>query len=172
MLCLMVYGVGCAPVNVINAEGENGFALKNYKTFDFAVEDSLLANASQEYKLQTEYARAEIKSQLENRGLSLQSNSPDLIVNLGIVIQDKTQTRETNFTTDPPRYTGQRRYTWQSKEVEVGTYKAGTLSLHLVDPTKNQLVWKGEAETVIPKKEENSQERISKTIQALLRRIH
>ncbi|WP_232058408.1 DUF4136 domain-containing protein [Nibribacter ruber] len=144
--------------------------LSKYRTFGFYADDSSLEN-SKAYEQQIAFAQKEIAAQLQSRGLTQQNSSPDLLVNIGLVVDERTQTRETNFQTDRPKYTGQRRYTWQSKEVEVGTYKAGTLSVHLVDPTQNQLLWKGEAETVMPKKAQDIQERISKSIQALFKKI-
>ena len=32
------------------------------------------------------------------------------------------------------------RYTWRSREVEVGRYREGTVSVHLVDSDRNELV--------------------------------
>ncbi|GAA4297840.1 DUF4136 domain-containing protein [Nibribacter koreensis] len=169
---LLVAGEACSPVKVLNAEAEAGFSLARYKTFDFSIEDSILQNAPPEYNRQIELAQAEVLRQMMAVGLRQDKTNPDLLVNFGMVVEDKTQTRQTNFITDPPRYTGQRRYQWKSKEVPVGKYKAGTLSMHIIDPAQNKLLWKAEAETVIPKKSEDIQRGILQSIQALFRKLH
>jgi hypothetical protein len=56
---------------------------------------------------------------------------------------------------------GQRNYSWKSEEVEVGRYKEGTVTVHLVDPNNNKLMWKGVVQGVVPSNKSN----LSSTIQ-------
>jgi hypothetical protein len=37
--------------------------------------------------------------------------------------------------------TGGRNYSWLAREVAVGRYRDGTVTVHLVDRTQNKLVW-------------------------------
>ncbi|OKL40563.1 DUF4136 domain-containing protein [Pontibacter flavimaris] len=169
MLCLLV--AACSPVRVLDVEADQGFHLSNYKTFDFYEVESSGVEL-EPYASQLDHVKQEISRQLEQRGLSRSTAQPDLKINLGVVVAEKVQTRETNILTDPPFYMGQRRYTWKSEEIEVRRYQQGTLSLHLVDNARNELVWQGAAEGVIP--DDNSaklQKRISEGIQKLIQEI-
>jgi hypothetical protein len=113
----------------------------------------------------------EVAIQLQKRGLTMANSNPDLLVNLGVVVQEKTQTRQTDIRSDPPNYVGQRRYTWRTREVVVGKYKEGTISVHLVDRDQNALVWSSEAESVVPPKAEKVQERIAEGVEKLFSSI-
>jgi hypothetical protein len=74
-------------------------------------------------------------------------------VNIGIQVESKTQTRETDWRTDGRyKYTGQRNYSWKSEEVVVGYYKEGTVTIHVVDAAKNSMVWKGTVKDILPSK--------------------
>ncbi|AKD05229.1 DUF4136 domain-containing protein [Pontibacter korlensis] len=167
--CLFL--AACSPVRVLESEADEGFRLSNYKTFNFfEVETS--GEALQPYASQLDYLKQEIVQQLEQRGLQQSSSEPDLNINLGVVVAEKVQTRQTNILTDPPFYIGQRRYTWKSRDVEVGRYQQGTLSLHLVDNARNELVWQGAAEGAVP--DDNAaklQERIREGVQKLIQEI-
>ncbi|WP_299822959.1 DUF4136 domain-containing protein [uncultured Pontibacter sp.] len=161
----------CSPIRVLDTEADEGFKLSNYKTFDFYEVDAS-GDALGPYTSQLDYLKKEITQQLMQQGLQQDAAAPDLKVNLGIVIAEKVQTRETNILTDPPYYMGQRRYTWKSREVEVGRYQQGTLSLHLVDNARNELMWQGAAEGVVP--DDNVaklQKRISEGVQKLVDEI-
>ena len=163
---------GCQSVRVVKQEAAENFALQAYKTFDFYSEDREPKDTlSQGYRQDIAFLKKEVEQQLTARGLLRNAQAPDLLVNLGIVVVEKDQTRETTFGRDAPFYMGQRRYSWKSQEVKVGEYKEGTISLHLVDRSKNELVWQGEAETVIPKKVTASQDHIRGGVKALFKKI-
>ncbi|WP_266206230.1 DUF4136 domain-containing protein [Pontibacter kalidii] len=169
MLCLLV--AACSPVRVLDVEADEGFRLSNYKTFDFyEVETSGVE--LEPYAPHFDQVKQEVTQQLERRGLSRSSTQPDLKINLGVVVAEKVQTRETNILTDPPFYMGQRRYTWKSEEIEVRRYQQGTLSQHLVDNARNELVWQGAAEGVVP--DDNSaklQKQIREGLHKLIQQI-
>ncbi|WP_210464933.1 DUF4136 domain-containing protein [Rufibacter roseolus] len=165
-LLLFLLLAACSPVRVANTEAAPDFTLSNYKTFGF-----LEVNAdSSKLEIPAEHIAAlqrEVSNQLQKRGLTMATSNPDLLVNLGVVVQEKKQTRQTDFRTDAPYYMGQRRYTWRSKEVEVGRYKQGTISVHLVDRTQNNLVWSSQAESVVPSNNAKVQERIAEGVEKL-----
>ncbi|GHA54829.1 hypothetical protein GCM10007389_02700 [Pontibacter akesuensis] len=156
---------------MLDTEADAGFQLRNYSTFDFyQVEAS--GDALEPYGPQLAFLKQEITQQLQQRGLTRTSSNPDLKINLGIVVAEKVQTRETNIQTDPPFYMGQRRYSWRSREVETGRYQQGTLSVHLVDNARNEMVWQGAAAGVVP--DDNTaklQKRISEGVQKLIELI-
>ncbi|TPE42813.1 DUF4136 domain-containing protein [Pontibacter mangrovi] len=169
LLCLLV--LSCSPVRVLDTKAEEDFKLSNYRTFGFFdLETS--GDTLQQYIGQLDFLKQEIAKQLEQRGLQRTDQNPDLKINLGIVVAEEVQTRQTNILTDPPYYMGQRRYTWKTEEVVVDRYKKGTLSVHLVDNAQNKLVWQGAAEGVIPDDNTSKlQERIVKGVQKLMEQI-
>ncbi|WP_205500725.1 DUF4136 domain-containing protein [Rufibacter psychrotolerans] len=168
-LTLLAFNLGaCNSVRVVNTNAAQDFNLGKYQTFSFMEVTTSADTAG--IPIPPEYVNSlkqEITRQLAQRGLRPSESNADLQVNVGVVVQEKTQTRQTDIRTDPPFYMGQRRYTWKSREVEVGRYKEGTVSVHLVDRASNELVWSAEAESVIPDKAEKVQERISEGMEKL-----
>jgi hypothetical protein len=154
--------LGCTVVRVKNTEAAAGFALTQYKTFGFYEGSAQRDTLAPSYHHQVALLKNAIQQQLTAKGLTPSAADPDLLVNIGVVTKEKVQTRQTDFRTDAPRYIGQRRYSWRSEEVEVGRYKEGTVSVHLVDRQSNALVWKGAVEAILPRQ----QARLQKTIDA------
>lgn len=168
---LAVWAAACSPVKILNTEGSDNFSLGNYQSFGFMETEAGGDALGTDYSQQLEFVKAEIARQLEARGLEQRTADPDLAVNIGVVVSEEVQTRQTDLRSDPPTYIGQRRYTWRSREVEVGRYNEGTLSLHLVDRMRDELVWRGEAEAVVPRDREKQERRISEGIEKLVQRI-
>lgn len=163
LLLGLIWLVACTPaVRVLNTDSTPGFALINYKTFNFYEVTNESESTDADFTNRVNILKQGIQQELARKGLTLSQDNPDLLVNIGVVTREKVQTRQTDFRTDAPRYIGQRRYSWKSQEVEVGRYREGTVTVHLVDREKNAMVWKGAAQAIIPKKEE----RLQKTVEA------
>lgn len=166
-LLLLVAVVSCSPAIQVTTEPAAGFQLSDYETFAFYDVDASGDGLGDAYQPQVDYLKQEVAKQLGRRGLTRSASEPDLLVNLGVVVEEEVQTRETDIRSDPPQYIGQRRYTWRSKEVEVGRYKEGTVSVHLVDRGRNELVWQGTAETILRSKPDKLQEQMAKGMEKL-----
>lgn len=151
-ICLLLV-FSCTSARVTKVDAADNFNLANYKTFNFYEITANGEPVDPQYANRIDILKSAIQQQLTGKGLTLAQSNPDLVVNIGIVTTEKVQTRQTDFRTDAPRYIGQRRYSWKSREVEVGRYQAGTVSVELVDPAKNEMVWQGVMEGVIPKKD-------------------
>ena len=145
------------------------FELSNYKSFDFLEIDNTNPE-NPNFEKAIALLMKDVEEEMVKRGLQKSSN-PDLKVNLGLVVEEKVQTRTTSLATDPFMYTGQRRYTWQSQEVPVNTYKEGSITLHLVDSKSNQAVWVGSIDRVVPKKDEKKAEAIDFAVTELFNEI-
>jgi hypothetical protein len=89
-------------------------------------------------------------------------------VNIGIQVEEKAQTRETDWRTDG-RYTyiGQRNYSWKSEEIVTGYYKEGTVTVHLVDASKISMIWKGTVQDILPSKASKIEEVANKAMKSL-----
>lgn len=155
ILFLIVF-TGCSSgYKILKPEKESNFRLSDYPTFGFYDIEAKGDTVSATFEKNIAIIKDAISRSLEGKGLN-QAQDPALKINIAISVQEKIQTRETNFQNDGrPQYMGQRRYSWKSKEVEVGRYKMGTLLIDLVDPATNKMVWKGGGEGVLPGKEKD-----------------
>lgn len=161
---------GCSTVKIQQVNKESNFSLADYKTYEphvVKLDSSLL----QEYNTRINYLKEELTKQLANSGLTRSADNPDLIINVGLIMDEKIQTRETDFSTDAV-YTGSRNFAWQSEEVEVGRYDEGTLTLDFVDAKDNNLKCRGVAKGVKVKKDESAQKNIAQGIEKLFKEIN
>ena len=164
LICL-----SCSGVRVLNTEADPGFQLSKYKTFDF-FQIVGAGDTSSYFEENVKLLKESIAQKLQAKGLTQSSSQPDLQVNIGAMVEEKVQTRETTLR-DAPRYMGQRNYTWKSEEVEVGRYREGTVTVHLVDPSTKKLMWKGAVAGVIPNKQKNVPATIEEGMKALFAKL-
>ncbi len=157
LLLTLALGVfcSCSPTRVVVEKNKyEDFKLSGYSTFDFAQidtpNDSLVP-----YQEIVDQLKQYFTVAMEARGLKQTEADPGLRINFGVVVQDKVQTRETNLSTDPFTYAGQRSYYWEVREIPVNTYREGSLTVHFVNNPGNVLVWAGTISEVVPKKQEN-----------------
>ena len=141
LLALLGAGVGgCSPYRIIQNQADPSATWAAYRTFAFIDTNRIDPTPRDAYQAAVEEVKQAVATELKNRGYQPTADNPDLLVNIGAVVKEKTQTRQTNIR-EAPLYTGQRRYHWQSQEVPVNTYQEGTVSLHVVDAQKNDLIW-------------------------------
>ena len=155
-ILLIIGFAGCSPYRVVRNQSDHSAVWTAYRTFAFVDTSRIDPVPSGSYQTAIEQIKRAVTAELNGRGYQLvatnsSANQSDLLVNVGAVVNEKTQTRQTTIY-EAPRYIGQRRYSWQSQEVPVGTYKEGTLSLHVVDRKQNALVWDAAVSGVLGKK--------------------
>ncbi len=112
---------------------------------------------------------AAISGQMESRGYQQVESGGDLYLNLGVNITEEVQTRETDIR-DAPRYMGQRNYHWESEEVVVREYTAGTVTLDLVDTKKNEMIWQSVAIGTLTPNPKKAKKRIQKAAKKLFQK--
>jgi len=168
IVILCVVGA-CSPVRILNVYQAEGFSLANYETFDFLKVDAR-GELSPAYLDRVELIKNEIAAHLVQRGLTQTENTPDLLLNIGIVVEEKEQTRETTIM-DAPVYIGQRNYHWESEEIVVNRYKEGMVTVHFVDRETNKLVCEGIASAVIVEKDQAVRKNISEGVRKLFDEI-
>jgi hypothetical protein len=160
---------GCTPVRVVSSNLKPGTTIKSYQTYNY-MDISFKNEAFTELNSEgIQILKTAIDQQMQERGFTKTQN-PDLWLNIGIVIEDKVQTRQTNIR-DAPLYIGQRNYSWRSKEVEVNRYKLGTVTLDLVDQQKNEQIWEGVVQGTISNKSEKMKKRVNKGIDKLFNQL-
>jgi hypothetical protein len=157
----IIFLIGCSSSKVTRYDA--GKNLANYKTynyvkFKYSHYDSIPYN-EKNYTFFIE----EMDRHMKAKGLEL-SDDPNLIVNVGVVVRQEEQTRETDVRTDM-NYAGNRRYHWEVEDQVVGVYDVGDMTIDFVDVKENILVWQAAAESMLSKNEEKMQKRISKTVE-------
>lgn len=153
-LLLLLAVTGCSSYRVVRNESDKAANWASYKTFAFVDTSGIEPVPNVSYQRAMRQVKQAVASELTKLGYQPVANadvSPDLLVNIGAVINEKTQTRETTIY-EAPRYIGQRRYHWQSQEVPVNTYREGTFSVHIVDNGRNNLLWNAAIAGVLQKK--------------------
>jgi hypothetical protein len=135
--------------------------ISDYKTYNFH-DVQAQGTIPPEYKHRIDLIQQEFGKYMESLGLTRNTENPDLLINIGLVVEEKIQTRETDFRTDRPLYTGQRNYSWKSEEVEVGRYHEGTVTMDWVDRAKGKRMWEFVLTSIMAKKDETSLKNIQK----------
>jgi hypothetical protein len=158
----------CASPQVVLVEKADKVAFTSYKSYNFYAEDDSL---SKQLAWALGVAKLAIADEMNRRGFKQANSDADLLINIGMVIREQVETRQTNFQQDAPRYIGQRRYSWKSEEVEAGRYNQGTISVHVVDGKENKMIWKGVVESVVPKRQQKVQQAVREGIQKLFTRF-
>lgn len=170
-LFLVFACTSCSYTRVTVHPSNSSIELTDYQSFDFFELDAS-GDTTEALQQTIAYLKSQVVREMEKRGLTRNSGAPELKINLGINIQEKTQTRETSLT-DPGEWTyiGQRNYTWESRTVEVGTYKEGSLIMHVVDARDNRAIWVGIIEGVMPENPGKRQKAMEKAVKALFEKI-
>lgn len=142
----------CSPYKVLQSQVHQPPAtVPNYRSYEFVETDLNALAAMAVTPEQVEALKAAIARQIDARGYVRGADNPDLLVNIGLNVAEKTQTRETTIR-EAPRYIGQYRYSWRSQTVPVGTYREGTVSVDVVDARQNELFWEGAVASVLTRK--------------------
>ena len=148
-LCLLAAALiaGCSSGPRIITNSAPDFAVGSYSTFGFM--QPLGTDRGDVRSLNSQVLIAATARELEARGLTRDDANPDLLVNF---LGATKETLETRPSAGPSMYYGRGRYgTWGGYGMSVGTSTEvvqrteGTLSVDLVDPARNELVWEGAA---------------------------
>jgi len=173
LIFLVVLVSACSSVRIKDVKQEQGFTIAKYKTFSFAevIKEGDAIGPNSEANLQL--LKEAIVKEMEGKGVKLVTENPDLHVNIGAVVMTQAQTVETSFTNPADRtyYMGGRNYSWESGEKQVGTYRDGSVIVHLVDQKTKKLVWQGVAESVLPAKEKNVPALIQEAMKTLFTKM-
>lgn len=169
LLSLFIYQVVLSQ-NLVSYSKADDVDFSKFKTFN--VNDLDIKNVS-EFEPKKEGINIlieEINNQMISRGYEKVNENPDLIINIGIVITNEEQTRETDLR-DAPIYIGQRNYHWESEEVIVRKYIEGTATLDIVSSKDNELIWQAISSAILEKKQEKNKKKIVKAVKKLFKRF-
>jgi hypothetical protein len=166
MLLMLALLSSCSTVKVLQTNTTEGFSLDKYTSYNyFDVEIDTIDLP--EFHERIRWIEKEIRGQFEARGVSRSKENPDLLVNIGLVFDEKKQTRETDITTDAPRYAGSMNYSWESETVEMGSYLESTFVMHFVDAKTKILLYETIAQGVVVESDSQSQKNIKSTVKKM-----
>lgn len=154
VLTLLFLATSCSTVKLEKWSKDPTAKLSNYKTFNL-YDVTTPNDIPMEYMPRIEILRTEIVKYMESLGMKRVTENPDLLVNIGVVVEEKIQTRQTDIR-DAPAYMGTRNYHWQSQEVEVGRYNQGTVTLDWVDRVESKMVYQFVLTSIMAKKSETT----------------
>jgi len=158
LLVLLCLCYSCSPIRTISNELDAEASTNKYQTYNFYDVKVKTPHPEHVSKQRVSLLKDAVQREIEAIGLK-KSEDPDLWINIGILVEDKVQTRETDIR-DAPVYIGQRNYHWESQEVVVGRYQEGTVTIDLIDAKTNEMVGQSVASGVIVENDEKLQKRI------------
>lgn len=134
--------LACASPKLLDVSTAPEADFTKYKTYDFYELTAIGDTTIEGFNAKVAYLKKAIVAEMDQRQFKQVKNNPDLLVNIGMAIKLEVQTRQTDWQTDGRmKYMGQRNYKWQSEGIEVGRYKRGAFTLHMVDAAKNHVLW-------------------------------
>jgi len=139
---------GCASAPDVRVDYDRTADFTRYKTFGFA--SPLGTDRGGYQSVVSQHLKAATQREMEARGMRLDANAPELLVNFSATLSDKLR-----VTTAPTMATGvgmgrgyygyrTGMYTaWPmyADQTVVTQYKEGTLNIDVVDAARKQLVW-------------------------------
>jgi hypothetical protein len=124
---------GCATAPSVRVDKDPGADLAAYQRFAFY--SPLGTNRANYSTLTTTHLKHATREQLEKAGLTYDEANPQVLVNFRLLVTEKQELR--SLGTGP--------FGWRGN-LETVDYKAGALSVDLIDAKRNALVWQGTAE--------------------------
>ena len=167
---LAIVTISCMPVRVVDYQKQTDSDLTQYKTYSYYhIEEP--ENKGAFFDQNLSLLKAAIDKEMTKLNYSSIESGGDLIINIGISVEEKVQTRETDFRTDGMQYMGQRNYHWESQEVEVDRYKEGTIAIDFIDMQKKELVWRGTVAGTATDNRKKIEARINTAIESLFKKF-
>lgn len=131
----------CASGPAVRVDKDPAANMAAYRTFGYF--DHLSTDRPGYSSIMTTRLKLATKHQLERLGYTYDEKSPQLRVNFFLKVGDRTDLRSTAAPGRVGRYVAWAGYPGTLETVD---YKAGTLSIDLVDTATHSLVWQGIAE--------------------------
>jgi hypothetical protein len=119
--------LGCASKPALSRIQDPDVDFHSYHTFAF------YGGSTQSYSLVERHLLAAARTQLERRGYAFDDQSPDLLVNIGLAVEERQGLRRLHGA-------------FGSETAETEDYRTGRLAVDLLDARRQDVVWHGVAE--------------------------
>ncbi|UKJ07849.1 DUF4136 domain-containing protein [Solitalea lacus] len=170
LFALLIIEISCSGPKVTVQDTPANTDWSQFKTYAFYKLDASGDTISSNFSERTQIIKSALTAELNKRGLVQNDSSPDLLINIGLVVKEKVSTRQTSFTDpDRPKYMGTRNYSWKSETVETGRYREGFATFDFVDTKAQKLLWSAGANGIIPEKTESIKKNVDKIVMEILK---
>ncbi len=154
----------CVPVRISTDQIE-GTSFLGYETYDFYEIEYQRYDSLPYNKESMDFLISEIRKRMLDKGFAV-SDNPDLYLNVGVVVKQQQQSRETDPRFDM-NYIGQRNYYWEREEVVTGMYEEGAITIDFVDAKNKRLIWQGTAVGILTNDIEKMKKRAAYAIEKI-----
>lgn len=138
---LLLVAAGCGTSIQTNYDYDTNANFDQYRTYDWIPlpqpEPGSARQAAQRNDLLDKRIKNHVNAQLEERGMTIDADAPDMLVIYHVGVQDKVQVTDWGY-----RYSDYY-WGWGGREIDVYNYEEGTLILDFVDASTQNLVWRG-----------------------------
>lgn len=143
MLAVAAWLSGCAsgPTVFTNADPASDFA--NIRSFDFM--EPLSTDRGDIRSLLSTQLIAATTDELEKRGMRRVEDDPDVLINFLLETQEQIRSRPSNVGMSLHRSGRYARWSGTMATPTIEQVTEGQLSIDIVDPARNQLLWEGTA---------------------------
>lgn len=136
--------MGCSNEIIVRTDYDKAIDTKNFKTYQWLPSKDIEMRNNPVYynELSDKRIKTFVNEQLQNKGFTLVTEKPDVIVHYHIVIEDRSMVR-----TDPyGYYYGSY---WMTNQKNMYEYREGSLLIDLMDATNKSLIWRGWAVSIL-----------------------
>jgi hypothetical protein len=161
---LVLAAAGCGTSIQTSYDYDVNADFETYRSYNWIpvpeLEPGSSRQAVQRNDLLDKRIKNHVNAQLQERGLTLDTNTPDLLIVYHTGVQDKVQVTDWGY-----RYSDHY-WGWGGREVDVYNYEEGTLILDLIDAATQNLVWRGAGSVALDSESspEKSDELIRKVV--------
>lgn len=168
-MCGLLLMYACAPVRVVSTDFNSSDSAENYRTFNFYDLEVDAPEPEMIRKDRLDMLKSAVQRELTTRGLEM-SDAPELWINIGVLVEEKVQTRETDIR-EAPLYIGQRRYHWEREQIVVDEYREGTVTIDLIDADADEMVGQAVASGIIVENDAKLQKRIDQGVKKVFNKL-
>jgi hypothetical protein len=142
----------CMPSIQATSTFDRGTNFQAYRTFGWLEPEAVgtSANPTAFEPLLDRRVKDAVGSELVKKGLMPDANDPDLLIAYDVAVAQDPNTANTTATASGYGYWYGYRYTYNTSDFPgyqpINTYSVGTMVIDLIDPSSNELVWRGSAE--------------------------
>lgn len=145
LMLLLCLGACATPRPEVRTQTNPAADFSSFRSFAFY--SPLGTDKSSGYNsILSQHLKTAAREALETRGYRYDEQKPDLLVNFGFLVQDRTNTVSMPSTTYYRTRSG-RYVPWTTYDDMVFQYRESTLNIDLVDARQKQVVWEGFAAT-------------------------
>lgn len=158
ILVVIISLAGCSTTPETYSSVAPGSDFRGIKTYGFLAEMSTDKAGYQ--SLETNFLKVAVAQQMDLRGLKYDAVNPEVVMNFYILTDEKVRTRQTPTMGMGGGYYGYRGdmydgygYGGPAYETRIEQYTVGTLTIDMIDPKAQKLLWEGTVTGRLTKKD-------------------